>query len=251
MDDGLFSLRMVVASLFPGDHTLFRQAAASSSVPVEIVEADGADAACRGIADGADFVVVDGALPGGDVSQIVAAARSAKSPPFTITLIDPQAAAATFETDALAVKSAGPVEAKAFVERTLRVRLQSRVLVVDDSATTRSIVRKMLAGTRFPLDVTEAEEGFAALKLAKENEFDLAFLDYNMPGFSGLETLAEFKRENRRMNVVLMTAVADESLAERALAQGAAFLKKPFFPADIEAALGRFYGFRALNPKRA
>jgi hypothetical protein len=34
-------------------------------------------------------------------------------------------------------------------------------------------------------------------------------------------------------------------------AQGAAFLKKPFFPADIEAVLTRHYGLTALNPKRA
>jgi hypothetical protein len=33
--------------------------------------------------------------------------------------------------------------------------------------------------------------------------------------------------------------------------QGAGFLKRPFFPADIEAVLRRFYGLRAFNPKRA
>ena len=123
--------------------------------------------------------------------------------------------------------------------------------MVDDSATMRSIVRKLLAATRFPFEVSEADEGFAALKLARECEFDLVFLDYNMPGFSGLETFSEFKREKRRVSVVIMTSMPDEALAERARDQGAAFLKKPFFPADIEAVLCRFYGLRALNPKRA
>jgi hypothetical protein len=47
-----------------------------------------------------------------------------------------------------------------------------------------------------------------------------------------------------------MTSAADEAVAVRARAQGAAFLKKPFFPADIEAVLCGFYGLRALNPKR-
>ncbi len=41
------------------------------------------------------------------------------------------------------------------------------------------------------------------------------------------------------------------SSPNRARAQGAAFLKKPFFPADIENALCGLYGLRALNPKRA
>ncbi len=133
----------------------------------------------------------------------------------------------------------------------MRVRLPSRVLVVDDSSTMRSIVRKTLAATRFPLDVSEADEGFAALKLVREGDFHIVFLDHNMPGFSGLETLAEFKREKRRVSVVMISSAQDEKLAERARDLGAAFLKKPFFPADIEAVLCGFYGLRALNPKRA
>ena len=101
------------------------------------------------------------------------------------------------------------------------------------------------------MHVTEASEGFAALKLVREGDFHVVFLDYNMPDFSGLETLAEFKREKRRVSVVLISSTQDETVAERARAEGAAFLKKPFFPTDIENALCGFYGLRALNPKRA
>ncbi len=133
----------------------------------------------------------------------------------------------------------------------MRVRLPSNVLIVDDSPTMRSIVRKTLAGTRFPLQISEAGEGFDALKQVCEGDFHIVFLDHNMPGFSGLETLAEFKREKRRVAVVLMTSAQHDAVAARARSEGAAFLKKPFFPADIEAVLCGFYGLRALNPKRA
>jgi CheY-like chemotaxis protein len=125
------------------------------------------------------------------------------------------------------------------------------VLVVDDSSTMRSIVRKILTATRFPLEVTEVAQGVEAIELARTAAFDIVFLDYNMPGFSGLETMAEFRREKRRVTFVLMTSTQDDALADRARAQGAAFLKKPFFPADIEAVLCDFYGLRALNPQRA
>ena len=84
----------------------------------------------------------------------------------------------------------------------------------------------------------------------RNGEFDIVFLDYNMPGFSGLETLAEFKREKRRVSVVMITSVDDEALAARVRALGATFLKKPFFAADIENALCSHYGLRALNPSR-
>ncbi len=137
------------------------------------------------------------------------------------------------------------------MEGSIRVRLPSRVLVVDDSATMRGIVRKILAATRFPLEVSEVEHGSEAIELARKTDFDIVFVDYNLPGFSGLETMAEFRREKRNPTFVLITSTQDEVVAMRARAQGAAFLKKPFFPADIEAVLCSFYGLRALNPQRA
>ena len=50
--------------------------------------------------------------------------------------------------------------------------------------------------------------------------------------------------------MVLMTSAQHDAVAARARSEGAAFLKKPFFPADIEAVLCGFYGLRALHLKR-
>src|SRR5271169_6015966 len=229
MTDELLSLRAVLLSAVQNDHEMFRQA----------------------LADGADLVFIDGGISHVATAQVVAAARAQPRPPFLVLLAAQDAAVEPLTTDAVAAKPVRLEEARRLVERSMRVRIASRVLLVDDSSTMRSIVRKILGATRFPLEISEAAEGAAALKLAGESEFDIVFLDYNMPGFDGLETLAEFKREKRRMTVVVMSSAQDASLAERVRAQGAAFLKKPFFPADIEAVLTRHYGLTALNPKRA
>jgi CheY-like chemotaxis protein len=245
----LLSLRALVVSPDEGLRDLFRQASASLSVPVEIVDVAGA-AECRSAAAiGADLAYLDAALHLEEFMRATAALRAVGKPPFTVQLA---AGASTqpFETDGLAGRPSRFEEAKWLLERSMRVRLPSHVLIVDDSPTMRSIVRKTLASTRFPLEVSEADEGFAAIKLVREAEFHIVFLDYNMPDFSGLETLAEFKREQRRVNVVMMTSTPSAELADRARSLGAAFLKKPFFPADIEAVLSSFYGLRALNPKR-
>jgi CheY-like chemotaxis protein len=250
MTDELFSLRVIVVSGSRGDHDLFRQAASASKVPIEIIEADGAGSACRCLADAVDLVFLDAALAGNEIAQVAAAARRIANPPFTVLLSAP-GAAAPFETDALAAKPSHLEEAKRLMESSIRVRLTSRVLVLDDSATMRSIVRKILAAARFPLEVAEAEQGMEAVELARKIDFDIVFLDYNLPGLNGLETMAEFRREKRNPTFVLITSTQDIAVALRARAQGAAFLKKPFFPADIEAVLCRFYGLRALNPQRA
>jgi len=104
----------------------------------------------------------------------------------------------------------------ALIAGSIRLRLPSRVLLVDDSPTMRSIVRKVLAATRFPLQVTEAGEGAEALALARAVEFDLVFFDYNLPGLSGLEAIAELRRAERHPDFVLMTSADDEALAEKA-----------------------------------
>ena len=251
MTDELLSLRAVLLSAVQNDHEMFRQAASTARVPIEIAECKSVAAACQALSGGADLAFIDGAIAGVAITQVVAAAYAQPKPPFLVLLAAPDLAVEPLTTDAVAAKPVRPEEVRRLVERSMRVRLPSRVLVVDDSSTMRSIVRKILAATRFPFEVSEAAEGAAALKLAGENEFDIVFLDYNMPGFNGLETLAEFKRDKRRMTVVVMSSAQDASLAERVRLQRAAFLKKPFFPADIEAVLTRHYGLTALNPKRA
>ena len=251
MTDELVSLRAVLLSAAQNDHEMFRQAASTARVPIEIVECKSVAAACQALGDGADLVFIDGGIANVATTQVVAAACVQRKPPFLVLLTAPDAVVEPLPTDAAAAKPVRIEEARRLVERSMRVRLASRVLIVDDSSTMRSIVRKILGATRFPFEVSEAGEGAAALKLAAEREFDIVFLDYNMPGCNGLETLAEFKRAKRRMTVVVMSSAPDAMLAERVRAQGAAFLKKPFFPADIEAVLIRHYGLTALNPKRA
>jgi len=250
MSDELLSLRLVVVSNSPEDCELFRQAAASTAVPIDVDATDGATAASRGIAAGTDLIYLDDGLDPGELKQILGHVRAARNPPFTVQLSGGEDAAAPFETDALASKPARLEEAKRLLGRSIRLRLPCRVLVVDDSSTMRSIVRKLVTGRGFPLDVSEASEGFAALKAVRDNAIDLVFVDYNMPGFSGLETISEFKREKRRLSVVLMTSQPDHTLPERARELGAAFLKKPFYAADIDAVLCSFYGLRALNAAR-
>jgi PleD family two-component response regulator len=222
MTDELLSLRAILLSASQNDHDLFRQAASTARVPIEIVECKSVAAACRALSAGADLVFIDGAIANVATMQVVAAARALGKPPFLVLLAAPDLAVEPLTTDAAAVKPVRLEEARRLIERSMRVRIPSRVLVVDDSSTMRSIVRKILGATRFPFDISEAAEGAAALKRAK-----------------------------RRMTVVVMSSAPDATLAERVRAQGAAFLKKPFFPADLEAMLTQHYGLTALNPKRA
>jgi CheY-like chemotaxis protein len=250
MTDELVSMRVLIASASAPLRDGMHRGAASLSVPVETIEAADAATARQTLTQRVDITFIDSALGHEACATVARAARAASKAPFVVLLADGQAE--QFDYDGVAITPSNYDAAKRLIERAVRLRLPSRVLVVDDSRTMRSIVRKILTATRFPLEISEAGEGLAALKLVRDGGFDIIFLDYNMPEFNGIETLAELKREQRRVSVVMMSTLHDESLAERARAQGAAaFLKKPFFPADIDAVLCRHYGLRALNPNRA
>jgi len=170
MTDTLLSLRALVVSHEKALCDLLWNAAALSPLPLEIVACADATAACDALAAGVDLIYLDGALAPADTARVVAAATAAAKPPFTVQLAA-GAAAQSFVTDALAGRPSRPEEANWLIERSIRVQVPTRVLVVDDSATMRSIVRKALAATRFRFEVSEAAEGLAALKLVREGDF--------------------------------------------------------------------------------
>lgn len=83
-------------------------------------------------------------------------------------------------------------------------------------------------------DVTTAQSGTEALEEIKNNNFDIVFLDENMPGLTGLETLAEIKERQASLPVVMITKSEEEYIMEEAIgAKIADYLIKPVNPNQI------------------
>jgi CheY-like chemotaxis protein len=242
MSGDLVSLRMLVIGSARPELDLWQQGAAQASVPIHFAAVDAGPAAQTLARGGVDICVVDSALSDADKAAVLKAARAAKPAPFVVTAA-PAGSVLRDGYDGVLAKPTGPGDARTLVEQCIRVKMPTRVLVVDDSGTMRSIVRKILLASRFALEIHEAAEGIAALGQLRSGNFGLVFLDYNMPGLNGFETLAEIKRESPGVAVVMMTSTIDNAIADRAHASGAlAFLKKPFYPVDIDAVLARYYG---------
>lgn len=250
MSGDLVSLRIMVVSGSEPDRDLFRQGASGVAVPVDVVDAGNIGVACKMLASEIDIAFVDADIADAERAVFIAAARLARPAPFVIIFAPGpedigREEIRTTGIDGVVRKPTTPREAAAVVQRCSRLRLPTRVLVVDDSATMRNIVRKMLVGGRFRLDIFEAKEGLDALKQIANGKFDMVFLDYNMPGFNGLETLMEIKRQYPNLQVVIMTSAQDDKISDRARAGGAAaFLRKPFYPSDIDAVLHSLLGLR-------
>ncbi len=82
--------------------------------------------------------------------------------------------------------------------------------------------------------VTTAKSGTEALEEIKKDNFDIVFLDENMPGLTGLETLAEIKEHQASLPVVMITKSEEEYIMEEAIGSKIAdYLIKPVNPNQI------------------
>ncbi len=243
MSGELVSLRMLVVAAAPSQQNLWQKGAAMASVPIEFAVEDAGAAAVAALKGGdVDLCVMDAALSDADKAAVTVAARAARPAPLLFASVA-RGTPRPDNVDGALARPANADDACKLAEICARTKIPTRVLIVDDSVTMRSIVRKILLASNFALDVYEATEGIAALKQLGTGRFDFVFLDYNMPGFNGFETLSEIKRLTPKVSVVMMTSMASNVVIKRAQASGAlAFLKKPFYPADIDTVIELHFG---------
>ena len=106
---------------------------------------------------------------------------------------------------------------------------QASILVVDDEPISRRAV--IYALEKAHLTSTNAEDPTSALKLLEEKNFDLIFLDVDMPGMTGYELCAKIRNmpQFKKTPVVFVTALSDfDARTHSMMAGGNDFIAKPF-----------------------
>jgi two-component system, chemotaxis family, chemotaxis protein CheY len=115
------------------------------------------------------------------------------------------------------------------------------VLIVDDSAAIRKILKRVLLQTEIPLgEVFEAADGCEALLRLGENPVQLIISDINMPNMDGLQLLAKIKStpEWKGIPVVMVTTEGSQQKVLAAIELGAVgYVKKPFNADQIKQTL--------------
>lgn len=122
-----------------------------------------------------------------------------------------------------------------------------KILVVEDSAAARALVRSILEDASFSTgfggcEVVEASCGFDAMRLLPRDRYDLIITDINMADINGLELIKFIRKSEHHGTTPLMiiSTQASERDIERGLALGAnAYTPKPFTPDQLRAACGK------------
>jgi two-component system chemotaxis response regulator CheY len=112
------------------------------------------------------------------------------------------------------------------------------ILVVEDSATMRSLIASTLEELEPDVRITEATSGFEALRLLPRDSFDLIVTDINMPDINGLELVSFLKRNSAyaAIPLIIVSTEGAERDREKGLGLGAdAYLVKPFEPEALRA----------------
>ncbi len=119
----------------------------------------------------------------------------------------------------------------------------SRILYVEDNFQNYRLVMRMLQAEQNGYEISRAEDGTSALKLAAEIRPDLILMDINLPDIDGLEVTRRIKAnpDLKDIPVVALTANAMVGDRERYLAGGCdGYLGKPIARAELRAALQKF-----------
>lgn len=107
----------------------------------------------------------------------------------------------------------------------------ANVLIVDDSRTSRRILRGIIEGMKHTV-VGEAVDGQDGCKMYAELQPDLVTMDITMPIMDGIEALKHIKEEYPDAKIIMVTAAGQKHNMVEAIQNGASeFLAKPF---DIE-----------------
>lgn len=120
------------------------------------------------------------------------------------------------------------------------------VLIVDDSAAMRAVIKKTIKVSGFKVgEYLEAPNGQEALEILGNAWVDLVLSDINMPNMNGLELIAEMKKDRdlKAIPVVMVTTEGSEKSMQRSMELGAkGYIKKPFQPEDIRKVLNEIMG---------
>lgn len=115
------------------------------------------------------------------------------------------------------------------------------VLIVDDSAAIRKILRRVLQQAEIPLgQVYEAGDGVEAVAGLKQQKVQLILSDINMPNMDGLQLLSELKAnlEWKDIPVIMITTEGSQAKVLEAVHRGAAgYVRKPFTADQIKEKL--------------
>lgn len=118
----------------------------------------------------------------------------------------------------------------------------AKILIVDDSRTSRKILKGILEGEGYEI-VGEATNGQEGYEKYIELKPDVVTMDITMPVLDGIEALKKIKADHPDAKVVMVTAAGQKTKMVEAVQNGASeFVSKPFEPEQLKTIIDKVVG---------
>lgn len=120
--------------------------------------------------------------------------------------------------------------------------MANRILVVDDAAFMRMMVKDILTKNGYEI-VGEAPNGLKAIEVYKECKPDLVMMDITMPELNGIEAVKEIKAFDPNAKIIMCSAMGQQAMVLESIQAGAKdFIVKPFQADRILEAVKKVIG---------
>lgn len=120
--------------------------------------------------------------------------------------------------------------------------MSKRILVVDDAAFMRMMIKDILSKNGYEV-VGEAENGLKAIEKYKELTPDLVLMDITMPEMDGIEAVKKIKAIDNNAKIVMCSAMGQQAMVIESIQSGARdFIVKPFQAERVLEAIRKVVG---------
>ncbi len=154
------------------------------------------------------------------------------------------------QADPLAAAAAAATGAAPVASRASDNLATIRVLLAEDNPVNQLVAVRMLERLNCRVDV--ANDGLETVKMSAQFDYEVIFMDVQMPNLDGLEATRQIREREARgahTHIIAMTANAMQGDRERCIAAGMDdYVTKPVTPDALRQALDRLSSYRLLNP---
>ncbi len=136
-----------------------------------------------------------------------------------------------------------PLERTHYLEDAMAIDYNMKIMIVDDFATMRRIVKNILTQLGFK-NFVEADDGSVAWEMLQKEPVDFIISDWNMPKMTGIELLKKVRADEKLKDTPFLMVTAEaqkENIVEAVKARVSNYIVKPFTPETLSEKIEKIF----------
>ena len=114
------------------------------------------------------------------------------------------------------------------------------VMIVDDDIAARDLLSSLLR-TQFRVEIEAVSDGIEAMRMFRQKQYDIVWMDFEMPGMDGLSAIEIMRTIRSDQFIVMVSAHSDVDIVKKAIGLGVnSYIVKPFTTGKVKDAVDKY-----------